>query len=89
MNERLHVVSVNQDRGISPSREKGAAIHLNAMRKAFRQLGVHLTAVDDGDETKVRTLMARIHGDNPVGLIYERYALTGLMPSGSRLHQLN
>ena len=75
MTRGLHIVSVNQDRGISPTREKGAAVHLKAMRQAYKNLGARVSPVDESDGSRV---LFRLHGlqkENPIDLIYERYAL--------------
>ena len=74
-NGSLHIVSINQDPGISPRRQKGAAVHLNAMREAFRQLGAHVTGVDESDEQQVRRSLQDISERAPISIIYERYAL--------------
>ncbi len=75
MTERLHILSVNQDPGISPSRKKGAAVHLQAMRAAFRQIGAVVRELDEPDESKLCDSLRRIAGAQTVQLIYERYAL--------------
>lgn len=73
--ESLHILSVNQDPGISPRRRKGAAVHLDAMRQAFRQLGAHVTEVDECNQEKLRQRLLDINDSAPIGMIYERYAL--------------
>jgi len=75
MTAPLHIISVNQDSGISPTRKKGAAVHLQAMRAAFRQLGAVVWDVDERDGSKLREKLQRINGRQAVQLIYERYAL--------------
>ena len=75
MDGRIHIVSVNQDPGISPARKKGAAVHLNAMRKAFRQLGATVTDLDESDPQQVARRLQAISGKTPISMIYERYAL--------------
>ncbi|HKJ15783.1 MAG TPA: glycosyltransferase family 4 protein [Xanthomonadales bacterium] len=75
MTRQLNIVSVNQDRGISPRRQKGAAVHLRAMRRAFTQTGAQVSSIDEPDGVRV---MFQLHGMNrekPIDLIYERYAL--------------
>ena len=75
MDGKLHIVSVNQDPGISPWRRKGAAVHLNSIRKAFRQLGARVTEVDESDERQTELRLEKISRDSPISMIYERYAL--------------
>jgi glycosyltransferase involved in cell wall biosynthesis len=75
MDGTLQIVSVNQDPGISPGRCKGAAVHLNAMRHAFRQLGARVMEIDESDEGKTEKQLEDIHGRIPISVIYERYAL--------------
>lgn len=70
------VVSLNQDRGIGPTRKKGAAVHLEAMRAAFRALGHEVVEVDEPEEEAaqrvVADLLSRQTGEV---VLYERYAL--------------
>ncbi len=75
MAEKLNIVSVNQDPGISPTRKKGAAVHLNAMRQAFRQLGAEVTEVDENDEWQIGRQLQHIFNNTPISMIYERYSL--------------
>lgn len=75
MTAPLHIISVNQDRGISPARKKGAAVHLRSMRAAFRQLGAVVWEVDEFDGLKLRETLQGIARCQAVQLIYERYAL--------------
>lgn len=75
MTARLHVVSVNQDRGIAPHRQKGAAVHLRAMREAFSKLGARVSTVDEDNGARAMFLLHGIHRETPIDLIYERYAL--------------
>lgn len=72
---RLHVVSVNQDRGIAPDRRKGAAVHLRSMRRAFDRLGARVSTVDESDGSSVLFQLHAIHRTWPIDVIYERYAL--------------
>lgn len=71
----LRVVSVNQDPGIAPGRNKGAAIHLSAMRKAFGVLGCRISAVDEPDGARLHARLTRLLQDGPLDLMYERHAL--------------
>jgi len=75
MKGKLHIVSVNQDPGISPTRKKGAAVHLSAMRKAFRQLGAEVTEVDESDEWQTGKRLQQVFKRTPINMIYERYSL--------------
>ncbi len=69
----MRILSVNQDPGISPERKKGAAIHLRAMREAFRALGAEVIPVDSPDPTASR---AAVLAAGSVDLVYERYSLS-------------
>ncbi|MEO2022952.1 MAG: glycosyltransferase family 4 protein [Pirellulaceae bacterium] len=71
----LRVAAVNQDRGISPGRNKGAAVHLVAMRDAFTELGAQVIALDDGDDSTLEESLDSLHREAPLDLVYERYAL--------------
>jgi len=73
MDGQLHIVSVNQDPKLSPECRQGAAIQLSSMRRAFRQLGAHVTAVDEGDARQTQAKLEKAHSNRPVNLIYERY----------------
>lgn len=75
MTRPLHIVSVNQDSGISPLRRKGAAVHLTAMRQAFRKLGHVVTELDEHQEAKLHSTLLETHRNDSVDLVYERYAL--------------
>ena len=71
----MHLACVNQDPGIAPERQKGAAIHLAAMRAAFGSLGARVTAIDSPDAARVGEALARAHAGEALDCIYERYAL--------------
>lgn len=71
----LRIASVNQDPGIAPSRNKGAAVHLEAMRKAFAGLGFDVAALDVPDGGSLHRKLALMIRSRAPGLIYERYAL--------------
>ena len=75
MDGKLHIVSVNQDPLVTPRRRNGAAVHLNSMRRAFRQLGARVSEVDESDKDQTEEKLARISENAPVSMIYERYAL--------------
>jgi len=68
----MRIVCVNQDPGIGPGRKKGAAVHVVAMREAFRELGAEVLELDESDEDSVVRLLA---GAGALDLVYERYAL--------------
>jgi glycosyltransferase involved in cell wall biosynthesis len=74
MTTSLHLVSINQDPGIDPKRKKGAAVHLAAMRTAFRQLGLKVTVIDESDPAQLQTALEQIAEQKGADLIYERYA---------------
>lgn len=71
----MRVAHVNQDPGISPGRTKGAAVHVEAMRQAFRELGCDVLAVDDDDDLSVRRALEQGHAERHLDVVYERYAL--------------
>jgi len=70
----IRIASVNQDSGISPERAKGAAVHLLAMRHAFRQLGCEIKTVDTPDPEALKKALAEPDGQT-FDMLYERYAL--------------
>ena len=62
----MRIAHVNQDPGISPSRKKGAAIHLDAMRRAFADLGAEVLPVDAADSRGVRAALDTVLEAGPV-----------------------
>lgn len=54
----MRVVSLNQDKGIGPSRKKGAAVHLEAMRRAFASAGHDVVPLDELDVSSVSDSVA-------------------------------
>lgn len=68
----MHVACVNQDPGVGPTRSKGAAVHLAAMRRSFAQLGAEVSAFDEPDAA---ALAQALDAAPPIDLVYERYAL--------------
>lgn len=71
----LRIAAVNQDRGISPGRPKGAAVHLVAMREAFAGLDASVEPFDIPDNQAMASALESRHRDQPFDMIYERYAL--------------
>ncbi len=71
----MRIAFVNQDRGISPDREKGAAVHLSALRKALARRGAKVLAFDQPDDSALLDELSRAWRDGPFDLVYERYAL--------------
>lgn len=69
------IASVNQDPGIAPGRNKGAAVHLASMRKAFAALGYEVAALDEPDGAFLQQQLARLQQASELDLIYERYSL--------------
>ncbi len=63
------VLSVNQDAGIGPGRNKGAAVHLNAMRAAFSGLGADCRAMDEADDARLENSLRAALEEGPVDLI--------------------
>lgn len=71
----MRVAHVNPDPGIAPGRPKGAAVHVEAIRQALRELGADVLAVDAGRDLEVRERLDAAHSASPVALVYQRYAL--------------
>jgi glycosyltransferase involved in cell wall biosynthesis len=71
----MRVASINQDPGIAPHREKGAAVHLAAIREAFRARGADVVAIDEPDEEHLRARLEEAWREEPFALLYERYAV--------------
>lgn len=73
--KRPVVVSLNQDSGIGPGRAKGAAVHVDAMRVAFQNLGADCIGLDEPDDNRLLNSLKSLWATGPIDLIYERYAL--------------
>lgn len=71
----MNIVSVNQDQGIDENRQKGAAIHLRSIRKAFADLGHRVHRVDEQTPAKLLQALDCLVRQESIDLIYERYAL--------------
>lgn len=71
----MKVAFVNQDPGIDPAREKGAAVHLRALRAALAGCGAEVVALDEPDDSVLRAALGAEWGRGPFDLVYERYAL--------------
>ena len=71
----MRIAFVNQDRGISPESEKGAAVHLAALRAALTHCGAEVLAFDQPDDDKLLADLNRAWEASPFDLVYERYAL--------------
>ncbi|MBT8063261.1 MAG: glycosyltransferase family 4 protein [Gammaproteobacteria bacterium] len=69
------IAAVNQDRGIQPGRAKGAAVHLNAMRSAFSDLGATVYPMDMPHDDQLLLELERLDRSRGIDLVYERYAL--------------
>ena len=82
----MKIAFVNQDPGIKPARAKGAAIHLEAMRAAFRAGGHEVVAFDESSPELLGTRLASSAHRGPFDLVYERYALGAT--AGCRYAQL-
>lgn len=70
----MKVAHVNQDRGIAPSRKKGAAVHLEVMRRAFRQCGAEVVALDVHERERLSSALSGEHASGAFDLVYERYS---------------
>jgi len=71
----MRIAHVNQDPGIDPERHKGAAVHVAAMRNAFKGVGADVTPIDEPDPVRGARALERAHALAPIDLVYERYAL--------------
>ncbi len=72
----MNILCLNQDKGINPSRKKGAAVHVQAIRKAFTALGHHVFSIDDPSDAALTDMATRIdRGTTQIDMVYERYAL--------------
>lgn len=71
----MRVAYVNQDPGIGPGREKGAAVHVAAMQRALRELGCEVLAFEHKRAAELEDALARAHAEGGLDLVYERYAL--------------
>lgn len=71
----MKLIHLNSDRGIHPKREKGAAVHLRAMRESFASLGAGVIAIDEPDQLVVSELLRAQHAASPIDFVYERLAL--------------
>jgi glycosyltransferase involved in cell wall biosynthesis len=69
------IAAINQDRGIAPHRNKGAAVHLLAMRDAFARLGCEVVAFDQPDDAALVSALSSGEVQHRFNLVYERYAL--------------
>lgn len=71
----MRVAHVNADRGIGPGSRKGAAVHVEVLRRAFAGAGAEVLAIDSPDGPALRERLEREHRARPLRLVYERYAL--------------
>jgi glycosyltransferase involved in cell wall biosynthesis len=71
----MRIAHVNQDPGTAPSRKKGAAVHVDAMRRAFAGLGAEVVPIDVTRPERLVAALRSAVADGPLDLIYERYAL--------------
>jgi glycosyltransferase involved in cell wall biosynthesis len=68
----VRIACVNQDPGISPTRKKGASVHLRAVRRALGERGAEVVPIDQpGDDA----VLHELRGAGPLDLIYERHSL--------------
>lgn len=71
----MRIAHVNSDRGVDPTRKKGAAVHVEAMRRAFARAGASVVGLDESDPARLSVLLASADAVEPVDLVYERHAL--------------
>lgn len=71
----MRIVCLNQDAGVGPERQKGAATHLLAMRRAFESLGAEVLALDESSDEALERRFEEHASVWPIDLVYERYAL--------------
>lgn len=69
------IAAINQDRGIAPHRNKGAAVHLVAMRDAFARQGCEVVAFDQPNNDALVSALSSGGAQQTFDLVYERYAL--------------
>ena len=72
----MKLVHLNCDRGISPKRAKGAAVHLRAMREAFDELGAEVVAIDEPNVERAAQKLQEAQGQGQLDFLYERLALS-------------
>lgn len=73
----MHLAYVNQDKGIRPSKRKGARVHVESMVDAFRGLGARVTLVEVGEDARTLEALRTLHAEQKLDLVYERYSLAG------------
>jgi glycosyltransferase involved in cell wall biosynthesis len=71
----MQIAFLNQDPGIGAVDQKGAAVHVESMRRAFVDLGARVAAVDHKDARRAAEVLREIHAASAVDLVYERYSL--------------
>lgn len=71
----MRVAYLNQDPGIELGAAKGAAVHVEALRRALVEEGAQLVAVDEKDANHARRALEAAHASGRLDLVYERYAL--------------
>ena len=71
----MRLVHLNQDRGISPERKKGAAVHLRVMREAFARLGHTVIEIDTHAPAEAFERLTQAHAEATIDFVYERYSL--------------
>jgi glycosyltransferase involved in cell wall biosynthesis len=71
----MRIAHVNPDPGLAPGKQKGACVHVAALRAAFAALGAEVHAIDGAGEREVREALAALEQDGPLDLVYERHAL--------------
>lgn len=71
----MKIAHVNQDPGVAPGRKKGAAVHVEAMRRAFGDLGARCVEIDHPDDREAFVRLEVEHAGGPLALVYERHAL--------------
>ncbi len=81
----MHIAYVNQDKGIRPSKRKGARVHVESMVEAFESLGVRVTLVEEHENSRVAQALEAANSKDPLALVYERYSLAAT--AGARFSQ--
>ncbi|MBK7877355.1 MAG: glycosyltransferase family 4 protein [Planctomycetes bacterium] len=71
----MRVAHVNPDPGIAPGRKKGAAVHVEAMRRAFAARGAEVLELDVSDDRELHARLETEHRRAPIDVLYERHAL--------------
>ncbi len=73
----MRVACVNADPGVSPrdKPDKGASVHVQAMRRAFSECGATVLEFEHKRASELTLALEEAHAGGALDLLYERYAL--------------